>query len=49
MTKKIKKIYSGEIGELYGVKFKYNSGDSWLKRRFIDLYFWFIERLNEQK
>jgi len=31
-------LYQGEVGELYEVKYQYDSRDSWLKRRLIDIY-----------
>jgi hypothetical protein len=37
---KEKKIYKGEVGEIYKVKFAYDSRDGWLKRRLLDIYYW---------
>ena len=33
-------LYKGEEGMLYSVEYRYNSSDSWLKRRWVDLCLW---------
>jgi hypothetical protein len=39
------KFYQGEVGNMYEVTYKYKSSEGWLKRRLVDVYLFFKEKL----